>query len=170
MDVLGYPLSEIGAIMDASVPAVKSAFHRGRTRLHELAREPGDAPPPALSPGERTLLAAYIDRFNARDYDAVRAMLADEVRLDLVNRRQLAGKAEVQNYFTNYAQATPRHFEPGFVDGRAAILVYEDVEPGVVSYFVLLEWTGSHIARIRDFLYASYALDGATITIMKAGV
>jgi len=57
MDVLGYPLSEIGAIMDASVPAVKSAFHRGRTRLHELAREPGDAPPPALSPGERTLLA-----------------------------------------------------------------------------------------------------------------
>jgi hypothetical protein len=52
-----------------------------------LAREPGDAPPPALSPGERTLLAA-----------------------------------------------------------------------------------GSHVARIRDFLYASYALDGATITIMKAGV
>ena len=95
MDVLGYSLNEIGAIMDASLPAVKSALHRGRTRLHELANEPEDAPPPVLSPTERTLLAGYIDRFNARDYDAVRAMLAEEVRLDLVNRVQLNGKAEV---------------------------------------------------------------------------
>src|ERR1700735_3995279 len=85
MDVLGYSLNEIGEIMDASLPAVKSALHRGRTRLHELAQEPEDAPPPVLSSTERTLLAAYIDRFNARDYDAVRAMLAEEVRLDLVN-------------------------------------------------------------------------------------
>src|SRR5471032_2246721 len=74
MDVLGYSLSEIGEIMDASLPAVKSALHRGRTRLHELANESEDVPPPALSPTERTLLAAYIDRFNARDYDSVRAM------------------------------------------------------------------------------------------------
>jgi RNA polymerase sigma-70 factor (ECF subfamily) len=163
MDVLGYSLNEIGEIMDASLPAVKSALHRGRTRLHELASEPEDVVPPVLSPTERTLLAAYIDRFNARDYDAVRAMLAEEVHLDLVNRRQLNGKAEVQTYFTNYAKTTPRHFELGFVDGRPAMLVYEAAAPDVVSYFILLEWTGSNVVNIRDFLYAPYALDGATI-------
>ena len=163
MDVLGYSLSEIGEIIDAGLPAVKSALHRGRTRLHELAREPEDVPPPALSPGERTLLAAYIDRFNARDYDGVRAMLADEVRLDLVNRLQLDGRAEVERYFTNYAKATPRRFRLGFVDGRAAMLVYEDAEPDVVSYFVVLQWNGSNVAHIRDFLYAPYATDGAEI-------
>jgi len=167
MDVLGYSLSEIGDIMDVSVPAVKSALHRGRTRLHELAREPEDVPPPALSSSERTLLAAYIDRFNARDYDTVRAMLAEEVRLDLVNRRRIDGKAEVGLYFTNYAKATPRHFELGTVDGRAAMLVYEDVAPEVVSYFVLLEWSGSNVVHIRDFLYASYALDGADIQVVR---
>lgn len=164
MDVLGYSLSEIGAIMESSLPAVKSALHRGRTRLHELANEPADLPPPALSSGERTLLAAYIDRFNARDYDAVRAMLADEVHLDLVNRRRLNGKAEVQHYFTNYAKASPRRFELGFVDAHPALLVYEAAAPETVAYFILLVWTGSNVLRIRDFLYAPYALDGATIT------
>ena len=166
MDVLGYSLNDIGEIMDASLPAVKSALHRGRARLAELAGEPDDVAPPALSPAERTLLAAYIECFNAHDYDAVRAMLADEVRLDLVNRLQLNGRVEVERYFTNYARATPRRFAPGFVDGRAAMLVYEAVEPETVSYFVLLEWTGSNVARIRDFLYAPYAVEGATISGM----
>ncbi len=142
---------------------VKSALHRGRTRLHELAKEPEDAPPPVLSPAERTLLAGYIERFNARDYDAVRAMLAEEVRLDLVNRRQLVGKADVQNYFTNYANATPRHFELGFVDGHPAALVYEHVAPNDVSYFILLDWQNDNVLRIRDFLYAPYALEGAAV-------
>ena len=58
MDVLGYSLAEIGAIMDSSLPAVKSALHRGRTRLHEIANEPAGAPPPVFSPSERTLLSA----------------------------------------------------------------------------------------------------------------
>ena len=44
------------------------------------------------------------------------------------------------------------------------MLVYEAVEPEAVSYFVLIGFTGSRVAHIRDFLYASYALDGATIT------
>jgi hypothetical protein len=39
---------------------------------------------PALAEPERLLLANYVDRFNARDFDAVRDMLADEVRLELV--------------------------------------------------------------------------------------
>ena len=93
---------------------MKSALHRGRTRLHELAKEPEDAPPPVLSQSERTLLAAYIERFNAKNYDAVRAMLADEVRLGPgESGAALNGKADVQRYFTNYAKATPRSAEPG---------------------------------------------------------
>jgi RNA polymerase sigma-70 factor, ECF subfamily len=164
MDVLGYSLGEIGDIMGASVPAVKSALHRGRTRLHALANEPDDVAPPVLSPTERTLLAAYIDRFNARDYDAVRTMLADEVRLDLVNRTQLNGRAEVENYFTNYAKTPPQRFELGFVDGTPAILVYE-ADAAAASYFVVLRWTGSSVAHIRDFYHARYAIEGAAIDV-----
>ena len=164
MDVLGYSLNEIADIMQASVPAVKSALHRGRTRLHALAKEPDDVVPPVLSPTERTLLAAYIDRFSARDYDAVRAMLADEVRLDLVNRIQLNGRAEVQTYFTNYAKAPPKRFELGFVDGTPAMLVYE-AGSAVAAYFVVLTWTGSSVTNIRDFFHARYAIEGAAIEV-----
>src|SRR5260221_11815542 len=39
MDVLEYSLREISEILEISVPAVKAALHRGRTRLQELAAE-----------------------------------------------------------------------------------------------------------------------------------
>src|SRR5687768_7272686 len=77
-DVLGYSLAEISEALDATVPEIKAALHRGRERLRELSRNIGDGPPP-LDTRERELLARYVDRFNARDFDAVRAMLADEV-------------------------------------------------------------------------------------------
>ena len=86
MDVLGYSLDEIGGVTGATVAGIKAALHRGRTRLRELAQEGDDAPVPVLAASERALLAAYVDRFNARDFDAVRDMLADEVRLELVNK------------------------------------------------------------------------------------
>ena len=44
------------------------------------------------------------------------------------------------------------------------MLAYEAVAPDEVSYFIVLDWTGTSVARIRDFLYAPYALDGARIT------
>jgi RNA polymerase sigma factor (sigma-70 family) len=72
MDVLGYSLQEIGGILDSSIPAVKAALNRGRARLRELAQEPDDLPLPILAEPERSLLAGYVDRFNARDFDAIR--------------------------------------------------------------------------------------------------
>src|SRR5947208_11006792 len=81
MDVLGCSLQEVCEVMDFSLPALKAALHRGRTRLSELAGEPDDAPPPVLSPADRIRLGAYVDHFNARDFDAIRNMIADDVRL-----------------------------------------------------------------------------------------
>src|SRR5581483_9578923 len=83
-DVLGYSIEEITGVLDeATIASVKSALHRGRERLRELSAEPDIPRAPVLSEREHTLLAAYIERFNARDFDGVRDMLADEVRLDL---------------------------------------------------------------------------------------
>src|SRR5256886_3464314 len=65
MDVLGYSLDEITGITGNTVLAVKAALHRGRTRLRELSQEPDDRSLPVLGDAERSLLAAYIDRFNA---------------------------------------------------------------------------------------------------------
>jgi RNA polymerase sigma-70 factor (ECF subfamily) len=162
MDVLGCSLQEVCDVMDFSLPAVKAALHRGRTRLRELADEPDDTPRPTLSDAERARLAAYVAQFNARDFDAIRAMIADDVRLELVNRTRLNGKAEVSRYFGNYAKIDDWHLVPGMMDGQPAILVFDpNALAAPPKYFVLLSWQGDKVATIRDFRHAPYVLDGA---------
>ncbi len=166
MDVLGYSLQEIGGVMDSSLPAVKAALHRGRARLRELAQEPDDSPLPVLAEPERSLLSLYVDRFNARDFDAIREMIANEVRLELVNRTRASGRSEVGKYFHNYARAEDWHLVPGLVDRRPAALVRDPRDPSKPPvYFILLEWTGDLVLNIRDFRYARYVTEGAEVFI-----
>jgi RNA polymerase sigma-70 factor (ECF subfamily) len=166
MDVLGYSLEEIGSVMDVGIATVKAALHRGRARLRHLAQEPDDVPLPALGESERSLLAAYVERFNARDFDAIRDMLADEVRLDLVAKFRKKGRSEVATYFQNYARLEDWHLLAGLVDGRPALLVRNPSDPtGKVVYFILLQWEGDKVANIRDFRFARYATDSAELSI-----
>lgn len=161
-DVLGYSLEEIAGIVEISLPAVKSSLHRGRERLRELAGEPEDLPLPVLTEMERTQLAVYIERFNARDFDAVRDMLAQEVKLDLVNRVRRSGKPQVSNYLSNYSQRPDWLFTPGFVERRPAVLVRDPIAPTRKPvYFILLQWSGGKVTDIRDFRYARYAVQDA---------
>jgi RNA polymerase sigma-70 factor, ECF subfamily len=163
MDVLGYSLGEIAEVTETTLPSVKAALHRGRENLRALVDEPEDRPVPTMSTAERERLTSYIDHFNARDFDTLRNLLADEVKLDLVNRLRLEGKKQVGSYFTNYDRATHWHFAPGIVEGRPAILVHPPGQPEAFSYFVLLEWSRDSIVTIRDFLYAPYVMDGAEL-------
>jgi RNA polymerase sigma-70 factor (ECF subfamily) len=166
MDVLGCSLTEICEVMDFSLPAVKAALHRGRTQLRELADEPDDRPPPTLSDADRKRLGVYVAHFNARDFDAIRAMIADDVRLDLVNKTRMNGKIEVSKYFSNYSKVRDWHLVPGLVEGHPAILVFDPNEPGSApKYFMLLQWSADKVATIRDFRHAAYVIDGAEYLI-----
>jgi RNA polymerase sigma-70 factor (ECF subfamily) len=161
MDVLGCSLQEVCETMDYSLPAVKAALHRGRTQLRELAEENDDAPHPKLSEADQARLSAYVASFNARDFDAIRAMIADDVRLELVNKTRINGKAEVSRYFGNYAKVEDWRLAPGLVEGRPAILVFDPNEPdGKPKYFMLLGWSADKVATIRDFRHAPYIVDG----------
>ena len=116
---------------------------------------------------ERTRLKAYVERFNAHDFDAVRTMLAEDVRLELVNRVRLDGKKSVAPYFGNYATRPHWQFVAGFVDCRPAILVYDADDPDErLKYFVLLDWAGDKVIGIRDFVFARYAMEGAELAVM----
>jgi RNA polymerase sigma-70 factor (ECF subfamily) len=162
MDVLGYSLLEISGVTGSTIPAIKTAVHRGRARLREFTREPDDRPLPVLNESERALLANYIDRFNARDFDAVRDMLAEEVRLDLVDRKRARGRTEVASYFHNYGRAEGWQLVLGLVDRRPAILVRNPDDPsGHWVYFILLQWVDGRVVSIRDFAHARYVVEGA---------
>jgi RNA polymerase sigma-70 factor (ECF subfamily) len=169
MDVLGCSLQEICAIMQFSLPAAKAALHRGRMRLSELAGEPDDGPP-VLSEADRARLGAYVEHFNARDFDVIRNMIGDDVRLDLVSKTRMKGKAEVSRYFGNYSKVQDWQLVPGMVEGYPAILVFD---PGAASpkpkYFMLLQWDGGKVATIRDFRHAPHVMEGADFSVAAAG-
>jgi RNA polymerase sigma-70 factor (ECF subfamily) len=164
MDVLGHSLEEISEVLESTVPAVKANLHRGRQRLVELAAEPDDRPPPVLAEADRQRLAAYVARFNARDFDALRAQLADEVKVEVVNRTRLNGRGEVSRYFGNYSQSSDWHLVPGLVDGRPAVIVHSPDQPsGPPIYFMLLSWADGRLLEIRDFRYARYVVEDAEL-------
>ena len=164
IDVLGHSLTETAEILDFTLPAVKAALHRARTRLKELADAPED-PAPTLSAAERERLRAYADRFNARDFDALRDLLAEDVRLDLVNRRRLAGRTDVSAYFSRYAEVSDWRIAPGLAEGRPALLVSDPADPtGAIGYVVLLDWADGRIAAIRDFRFAPYVTESLVVS------
>lgn len=161
-DVIGHSVQEIGLIMNATIPAVKAALHRGRARLAALSEQMESEAEIALSEGEQERLANYVDRFNARDFDAVRDLLADDVRLDLVNRTTLRGKTDVGRYFTNYDARHDWKFVVGTVEGRPAILSHNVADPAApATNFILLDWADEKITRITDYYFSPYVLERA---------
>ena len=165
-DVLDHSLDDIAALLDLTVPAVKAALHRGRVRLRELRPAPG-APDAASAPPSPDAVR-YARLFNARDWDAVRALLAEDVRLDLVSRVQRAGRRDVGEYFTNYSKFDDWHLTPAWLDDREVIAVSRG--PGQPPrYFIELVWRAGAITEIHDFRYVPYIAREAAITIAAGG-
>ena len=162
-DVMEYSLAEISELHDTSVTAVKATLHRGRALLRALAAESAPEAPPVLDAGETILLAGYVERFNARDFDGLRAMLADDVRLDLVGRAQRRGAVEVGEYFHRYSQMEHVRVAAGSIEGRAALLMYDSQdERGEPINFALIDWLeDGSIGAIRDYNYARYVVADA---------
>jgi RNA polymerase sigma-70 factor (ECF subfamily) len=165
MDVLGCKLDEISAITDMTVGAIKAALRRGRSRLRELVGETEETGSAPVCP-DRLRIEAYIDRFNARDFDSIRDMLAEDVRLDLVNRLRAKGRNDVGEYLHRYSLSTDWHCALGFVESRPAIVVRDPADPvRLPVYFILLEWRESQVVAIRDFRFASYVIEGAELSL-----
>jgi RNA polymerase sigma-70 factor (ECF subfamily) len=147
-DVLDHSLEEAAETMDSTVPAVKAALVRGRARLREA--EVAEVPVVA---DDRAALDRYASLFNARDWDGLRALVADDCRLDLVARAQRRGKA-VGQYFDRYAREDVA-LRVVALEGRLALAAHV-AGAARPAYVVLLAWRDGRVAAIRDFRYVPY--------------
>lgn len=174
-DALDYSLIEIAELLDVSVGSVKAALHRGRSRLRGLSANV-EAGVKSLEPGrESKLLGEYVAAFAARDFDTVRAMLADDVRLDLIGRAQRRGTVAVGGYFANYDRLQDWRLDVGSVEDRPAILVYDGFElasppSAEPDYFILIDWTSDRVDLIRDYRYARHVMLDADVAVVSAGL
>jgi RNA polymerase sigma-70 factor (ECF subfamily) len=159
-DVLDEQLSEIAALLDLTVDAVKGHLARGRARLREVnarASALAEARPASAA------LARYVALFNQRDWEGLRALLADDVKLNQSTYPLRAGRADVGMFFTIYAKFEGVWLAPAWLDGREVIAVFERRTDPNPSYFMWLEWRDDWISFIHDYRYVRYVVTDAEL-------
>jgi len=180
-DGIGVPRDAMtnGAAFPATAALIGWFEHSTRTRSFiegaaatNLAAE-GQVPG-AFGPFARALERHYgcsaeqVAFWDVHEPDTVRAMLADDVKLDLVAKLRKQGKSEVGEYYTAYAAAKQWAYAAGVVDGHPAMVVYDrNVSLETPAYFVALDFVDDRVVSVHDFLYARYAMDGIELSLLS---
>jgi len=164
-EVFGYSLEEIAELLDLTVPAVKSALTRARETL--AASETSNAPfatPFVPSPA----LVHYAELFNARDWENLRALLVEDVKLDLVSKATKRGKTSVGSYFTNYASIEDWKVIPARLESWEGLAFFPSKNSRVPAYFICVKNDrGGGVTRLRDYRYVPYILLDASIELAR---
>jgi len=155
-DVLDESLGGIADLLGLSVDGVKGHLARGRAGLKAINARTG----PAATRTASDDVARYVEMFNRRDWDGLRALLAGDVRL---KQSDYAVRSEDANlFFTFYAKSPPRRVAAAWLDGREVIAVY-DTPTAEPSHFMWLEWRDAQISFIRDYRYVPYVVTEAEL-------
>jgi RNA polymerase sigma factor (sigma-70 family) len=160
-DVLDESLMEIAALLDLTVDAVKAHLARGRAHLREInahARPLPDARPASAA------VARYVALFNQRDWNGLRALLADDVKLHQSLHPIRVGRGDVGLFFTLYAEIDGISLAPAWLEGREVIAVFESRADPKPSYVMWLEWRDGRISFIHDYRYVRYVTADAELT------
>ena len=159
-DVLDELLIEIAALLDLTVDAVKGHLARGRAHLREInahARPLPDARPASAA------VSRYVALFNQRDWDGLRAMLADDVKLHQSLHPLRVGRADVGLFFTLYAKIDEVSLAPARLEGQEVIAVFEKRGDPKPSYIMWLEWRDARISFIHDYRYVRHVTADAEL-------
>lgn len=163
-DVLDEPLADIAALLGITVDAVKAHLARGRARLRRINAEANPLPDARIA---SAATVRYVTLFNQRDWDGLRALLADDVRLHQSMHPPRAGAADVGMFFTISAKSDGLWLRPAWVEGREVIAVFEDRAAPKPSHFMWLECRHGRISFIRDYRYVRYILDDADLVLAR---
>jgi RNA polymerase sigma-70 factor, ECF subfamily len=165
-DVFDHSLEEISELVESTVGGVKAALSRGRGKLAALHDSPKAKSDPSLE--TLTLLRAYVDRFNRRDWDGVRELTSADARLRVADC--FAGRLIDSPYFVEYERPIiPWRMALGEVDGETVVMIMREDAEGLTPFSVIrLQVAAGRIARITDYIKCAWILEAAA-TISVAG-
>ncbi len=161
-DVLGQSLEQTATTMGTNVGAVKAALSRARANVARTSRDGLAHSARRPSAEQQATLRRYVDLFNDRNWDGLRALISEESRLDMVSRWQR--RVIDAGYYDRYAEIMKTEdirAEAGCVDDVPAIAVFSPASSAEPAYFILLESSGDTISLIRDFRYVPYIAEDA---------
>jgi RNA polymerase sigma-70 factor (ECF subfamily) len=154
-DVFDYSLAETAELVGSTVGGVKAALKRGRSKLASLS------PAAALRASETPELhLLYIERFNRRDWDAVRDLIRDDALLRISD--VYAGSIQ-RKYLTTFERMPfPFRLVPGEVDGHAVLVLLGGLVAGdLVSAIIRLDVSGEKVSRIHHYTRCPWLLQSA---------
>jgi RNA polymerase sigma-70 factor (ECF subfamily) len=159
-DVFDYTIEEIADLPEATAGAVKAALHRGREKL---SAQPPAAARQALVLSEDTerLLRVYIERFNRRDWDGLRSLIAADATLRVAD--WFEGQLRESPYFARYARlAVPLVAVLSEVDGQPALVLHpEGVESAEPIAFVRVSVDNGRIVHVTDYTHCPWVIAAA---------
>jgi RNA polymerase sigma-70 factor, ECF subfamily len=154
-DVLAFPASEVAAMLDVSVAAVKSALQRARARMRDIAPSADEIIEPT-EPRARELLDLYMAAFEKADAAMLEQVLRHDAALEMVGSRTwFAGRATCLPYLAGGVLGRPGDWRMTAIaaNGQPAAAAYHRDEDGVLRAFgiAVLDVTADGIARIVVF-------------------
>jgi len=154
-DVFDYTLDEIADLTGSTPGGVKAALHRGREKLQALPPPAAGPRQPALSPESERLLRLYVDRFNARDWDGLRSLIAADATLRVAD--WFEGPLHESPYFTRYAQM-PVWFTAVLsdVDHQPAVVLYPEGSPAEPRALIRIVVEDGRIVHITDYTHCPW--------------
>jgi RNA polymerase sigma-70 factor (ECF subfamily) len=162
-DVLDYSLEEIAELVESTVGGVKAALNRGRAKLATLHERPDPKPP--MSSQTLELLRLYVDRFNRRDWDGVRALTSADARLRVADC--FAGRLVDSPYFIEYERPiVPWRMALGEADGETVVVILrDDVEEPTPFSLIRVETAGGRVTGIADYIKCPWILEAASVSL-----
>ncbi|MEV6288778.1 RNA polymerase subunit sigma-70 [Kribbella sp. NPDC051770] len=160
-DVLAFAAREVAELLDTTVAAVNSALQRARqvvgnesTQQEVLATLGED--------GQREVARRYMAAWEARDVDAIVAMLTDDAKYSMPPLPELfIGRDGIRGFLLDGPLHDEWRFVPARANGQLAFATYRWVdgrfEPCGLDVVTL---RGSEIASVVSFLEADFAAYG----------
>ncbi|HLJ99690.1 MAG TPA: sigma-70 family RNA polymerase sigma factor [Streptosporangiaceae bacterium] len=154
-DVLGFPATDVAAMLGTTTMSVKSALQRARGRLKELAPTAGEITEPA-APQARALLDLYITAFENSDASALERLLVRDATLEATPfRTWFQGVGACVPGLRNHVLGPPGRWRllATSANGQPAAVCYVHDQYGTYQPYgvVVLTMTGVGISRIVSF-------------------
>jgi RNA polymerase sigma-70 factor (ECF subfamily) len=154
-DVLSLTPADAAAVLDVSVPALKSLLQRARARLAQVPLSDADLAEPS-DQGARRVLDRYMAAFARSDMAALERLLAEDAALEMTGTTTwFSGKATCVPYLTAFAIGSPGDWKMVALhaNGQLGAAAYHRGDDGSYRPFaiVVLATTATHLKRISLF-------------------
>jgi RNA polymerase sigma-70 factor (ECF subfamily) len=161
-DVFDYTLEEIAELVDSTVGGVKAALNRGRSKLEAVPDQ--KTSPHRTNPELSKLLHLYVERFNQRDWDGLRELIADDARLRVADK--FLGRLADSPYFGNYERwMMPWRMVVGQADNEPVVIILNG-ETETPKGIVRLDLAAGRIIGISDYTHCPWILQAVTSLIV----